>query len=106
MGLYIFHLVEGAEEPEFRGGILLSLGERTSVSCGPRRHRFFWKEHADGVGQLAIGSDVENEFRRRGFGIFGKRRALSHEVVLVDVSLSAGVGLQAADGLVFILIRG
>lgn len=93
MGLYILQLVEGTEEAELGGGVLLRVSEWTAVGCSPRRYRFFRQEDTDGISQLAIRGDVEDEFRRGGLRIVGKRGALADEIVLVDVALSARVGL-------------
>src|SRR5260370_2272450 len=68
------------------------------MGLNPRGHGFFGQEDANSVSLLAVGGDIEDEFCRWGFRLIGKCGALAHEVVLIDVSLSAVVGLQAAHG--------
>src|SRR5208283_2580709 len=69
------------------------------MSCRPCGDRLFRQENAYGIDEFAVGSNVEDKFCRRSFGIAGERGPLTHEVVLVDVSLSTSVGLHAADRL-------
>src|ERR1700683_1534375 len=59
LGFHVIQFIEGAEEAELGGGVLFSVGERASVSCGPRSRGFFQQENTDGKGQLAIGGNVE-----------------------------------------------
>jgi hypothetical protein len=101
VSLHIFNFVEGAEETELGRGVLFRLGKRAPVSLYPRAHRLLGEENADGISELAVGSDVKDKFRRGRFRIVGDGGALAHEVVLVDISLRAGVSLQAADGLIW-----
>jgi hypothetical protein len=60
MALQIFYFIEGPEQAEFGGGVLFGVTKRMAVACDPRCHGLFWKENADGIGQLAVGSYVEN----------------------------------------------
>jgi len=56
-----------------------------------------WQKDADGICKLAVGGHVENELRGGRFWIIRQGQALSHEVILVDVSLRTGIGLQSAN---------
>ena len=93
MRLYVFDLVEGAEEAEFGRGVLLSVAKWSPMNFHPRFHRFCREEDTYSIGQLAIRSDVKNEFRSGGLWIVGESGTLAHEVVLIDIPLSAGIGL-------------
>ena len=100
MRLHILKFIECTKESQLGRGVLFSLGERTAVSRSPHCHGLIPQKNADSISQLAIRSNIENKFRRRSLGIVGKRRTLPHKVVLINVPLSAGVGLQAANGLI------
>ena len=105
VGLYVFEFVEGAEEAELDGGILLGVAQGAGMGLAPGGARAVREKDADGVGQLAVGGNVEDEFGGGSFRIIGERRAFADKVVLVHVSLGTGIGLQAADGHGNIIVR-
>jgi hypothetical protein len=67
------------------------------VSSSPGCDRLLRQEDAYRISQLAIGGYVEDEFRSWRFRIIGQRGSLADELILVDVSLSARIGLKPAD---------
>src|ERR1700722_15079110 len=98
MFLYIFEFVKGPEKSQLRGSILFSLVQWTAMALAPCGPRAVGKKDAHRIRQLAVGSDVEDEFRGGSFRIVRQRRTFAHEVVLVNVSLRSRVSLHAADG--------
>ena len=83
--------IEGAEEAHFYGSVLFGVVQSAPMGLAPCSNRPSRQKNADGVGQLAVGGDIEDELRRRGFGILGEGVALAYEVVFVDVTLRAAV---------------
>ena len=63
----------------------------------PLGNRYFREEDADSKSQLAVGGDIENKFGSGSFGVVPQGGALADKVILIDVSLGAGIGLQATD---------
>src|ERR1700722_14566767 len=63
----------------------------------PLVYRFCREKNTYRVGQLSVGGYVKDEFCSGSFGIVGERGALTDKVVLIDISLSASIGLEAAD---------
>ena len=98
MSFYIFQLIEGAEEAQFHGSILFGVVQGAAMGLAPGRAGALGKKDAHSVGELAVGGNVEDEFRRGRLGIVRQRGTSAHEVVLVDVPLGTGVGFHPADG--------
>ena len=97
MGHHVLDFIEGLKQPHFDSAILFGLIQFASMPGGPSAHGFGLKENADRESRLAIGSYIENEFAGRSLHSIGQRGALSHKVVLIDVTLTTGIGLQAAQ---------
>jgi hypothetical protein len=97
MRLHIFHLVEGPEESEFGGSVLFRVAKGTAMGLPPLGYRLCRKENTYRIGQLAIGSNVEDEFCCGRFRIVAEGSTLTDEIVLIDVPLSASISLEAAD---------
>src|SRR3954454_14129080 len=60
----------------------------------PRCQRSFRQKHTDGIGQLAVRRDVKDEFRGRRLRVTSQSWPFPDEVILVDITLGAGIGLQ------------
>ena len=97
--LYVFQFVKGAEQAKLGRGVLFRLGQRTAVSCGPGRSPISPAEtrspHRSAFGRKSRRKQIPwrelRDHRQRG--------AFPYKVVLVNVSLGTGVGLQATHGL-------
>src|ERR1700721_2332915 len=63
----------------------------------PLVYRFCGEKNTHRIGQLSVGGYVKDEFCSGSFGIVGERGALTDKVILIDISLSASIGLEAAD---------
>ena len=97
--LHFFQFVEGAEQTHLDSGVLLGISERASMGFGPGGDDLTREENTDRIGQLAVGSDVEDVLvgvRLTGAGCQGG--TFSDEVVLVNVALRSSVGFEATDG--------
>jgi hypothetical protein len=97
MCLHILYLVEGPEEPEFGGGVLFRIAEWPAMGLRPLGYRLCRKENTYRVGQLSIGGHVKDEFCSWSFRIVAEGSTLANKIVLIDVPLSASIGLEAAD---------
>src|ERR1700721_2725467 len=69
------------------------------MSLAPSGQRILRQEYADRISQLAVRSHIKNELLRRSRRIFPQRWPFADEIVLIDISLSAGIRLQASNWL-------
>src|SRR4029077_11004201 len=94
----VFDLIECLEQPHLDRAVLFRFAESAGVTCRPLFRGFPWQEDAYRERRLAIRGDVEYVFSNGALRRVVHRRALSHKVILVNVSLSAGIGFHAANG--------
>jgi len=99
MYLHVFYFVESAEQPHLDGSVLLGIGEAPSVGFGPSGNNLVREKDTNGIGQFTVGGDVEDVLVGvRWMRVGSRGGAFADEVVLVNIALRSGVGLQAADG--------
>src|SRR6266478_1490280 len=90
------------KQSQLRSGILLGLGKRPSMRSRPVANRGLRKEYAYCKGGLPVGRNVKNEFRRWRARVTRQSSPLPDKIVLIHVSLAAGIGFHATQGHVVI----
>src|SRR3954468_22860408 len=93
---HVLKLIKGAKQAQLDRAILLGIIQRTPVRLAPCRQRALRQKDANGIRQLPVGRHIKHKLRGRCFPIVRQGGALTHEVVLVHVTLRAGGGLESA----------
>ncbi len=96
MRFQVLQFIESSKQAQLGGGVLLGVAKRPSVLDAPCGLRVFAEKDADCIGKFAVGRDVENKLDGWGLRVVFKSRTLADEIVLIDVALGSGVGLQTA----------
>src|SRR5205823_1273447 len=96
------HFVESLKQSHLHSGILFGLGQCPAMRSRPVADRILWKEYAYCKSGLPVGSNVKNELGRWRDRVARQSSPLPDKIVLIHVSLAAGIGFHATQGHVII----
>src|ERR1043166_7925568 len=97
-GYHVFDFIESLEQTHLHRPISFGLIQGTPMHGRPLPETFFRQQDAYRERCLAVRGHIEDEFLGWGVWIARQSGALADEIVLVHISLAAGVGLHAAQG--------